>query len=116
MRSIFFFAATASPKGSCGHAKDAVDDAKDAAAGCLSRPMIAAARQRVHGRLGHLLSAPPRLTGIRESVWLLPRSVESSIKYLAAAEKAAETMPPMVPVLAVELAALCSNESSAGQL
>ena len=114
MRSIFL-AATASPQGSCGHAEDAADDAKDAAAVRLSRPRIAAALQRVHSRLDRLLSPPSRLTGTRRLVSLLPRSMESSIKDLAAAEKASETLPPMVPVLAAALAALCSGESSAGQ-
>ena len=58
----------------------------------------------------------PRLAGTRRSVSLLPRSIESSMKDLAAVEKAAATLSPMLPVLAVKLAALCSNESSAGQL
>ena len=80
-----FFSCDRSPQGLCGHAEDAADDAKDAAAGRLSRPMIAAALQRVHSRLDHLLSPPLRLAGTRRIVSLLPRSMESSIKDLAAA-------------------------------
>ena len=41
---------------------------------------------------------------------------KSSKKSLAATDKAAATLMPMVTVLAVEPAALCSNEPSAGQL
>ena len=41
---------------------------------------------------------------------------ESSKEEPEAVEKAAATLLPMLPVLAVKLAALCSNESSTGQL
>ena len=41
--------------------------------------------------------------------------MESSKKKLAAVEKVVATALPMAVVLAVELAVLCSDESSAGQ-
>ena len=43
------------------------------------------------------------------------KSMESSKKKLAAVEKVVATALPMAVVLAVELAVLCSDESSAGQ-
>ena len=115
----FFLAATYDRIPSFGHAEDAADDAEDAVAGRLSRRWVAAALLHRQSRL----EAPICSCRSPRRHWEQPldsrssrsKSIKSSKEELEAVEKAAATLLPMVPVLAVKLAALCSNESSAGQ-
>ena len=81
-----------------------------------NRPKKAAARQRRHSHHERRLAAPQRLRETRGSHEREKKSTKTTKKAQAVTDKAEAKMLPKVAVLAVEPAALCSNESSAGQL